>query len=93
MRKFLLAGVIAGLIACGDSAKTQKEIDTLNYKADTILNKADTLINKIVQSDVADSIKSKGGKVLDSAKAKGGRLLNKVEENLGDLKIKHDSTK
>jgi hypothetical protein len=86
MREFLIVFLLAGLVACKGSGNVEAEIGTLK-------NEADTMVNKIENSEVADSIKSKGGRLLDSTKAKGGRVINKLEDKFNDIKNKKDSTK
>ena len=96
MKKFLPFVFIAGLAACDDSSK-------VTIETDSIKNKVDTIVNRIENSEVMDSIKSKGGRILDSVKSKsselwdstkskGGRLIDKGEKKLQNLK-KKDSSK
>lgn len=85
MRRFLMIAVLAGFAACNDSANVKQELDTLTTQADS-------LVKKIGNSEVMDSVKSKGGKLLDSVKSKGGRLLNDAEKKFSELK-KKDSIK
>ena len=84
MRKFLVFVTIAsGLVACENSATAGAELDSAKTKIDT-------LVNKIENSEVVDSIKSKGGVILDSVKTKGGRLMKKVDVKTD---VKTDSVK
>lgn len=86
MKKFLLIVLIAGLAACNDTTKVESGADSLKREIDT-------LAKKVENSEVVDSIKSKGDRLLDSTKSKGGRLVNRLEEKFRDLKNKKDSTK
>ena len=79
MKQFLALILLAGLSACDNSSEIQSELDTTKKKLDT-------LVNRVENSEVVDSIKSKGGKLLDSVKSKGGRLMDKVEEKADDRK-------
>ena len=84
--KFLMVVLIASLAVGWDEAgKVKTDIDTLGKKADTFLK-------RIENSELVDSIQSKGGKILDSVRSKGGKLIDKAEEKFNDLK-KKDSTK
>ena len=85
MRKILMFAGFVGLAACNDSATVKQELDTLKTQADS-------LVKKIENSEVMDSVKSKGGKLLDSVKSKGGRLLDNAEKKFSELK-KKDSSK
>jgi hypothetical protein len=84
MRGFLMILLISWFIACNNSGNVTVEVESLGKKVDTTLDKA-------LNSETADSIRSKGGKILedvktkggeiwDSTKSKGGRLLDKGEK-------------
>ena len=82
MKLFLGMLLMVGLFACDISTSTKVDLDSTK-------NKIDTFVNKVENSEVVDSIKSKGGVILDSVKSKGGKLIDKV-----DIKLdKKDSIK
>ena len=82
MKVFLAMMMVIGLFACDSSTSAKVELDSAK-------NKIDTFVNRVENSEVVDSIKSKGGVILDSVKSKGGKLIDKV-----DIKLdKKDSTK
>ena len=85
MRKILMGVFVAGAISCDNSSKVEVDIDSAAKNIDTAWK-------KIEDSDVIDSVKSKGGKLLDSVKSKGGKLIDKAEKEFNDFK-KKDSTK
>ena len=85
MKRFLMVLLVAGVVSCDNSSKVEVEIDSAAKKIDTAWK-------KIERSDVVDSIRSKGGKLLDSVKSKSGKLIEKAEKELNDIK-KKDSTK
>ena len=72
MKKILTLVLIAGLAACDNGGEVKIDLDSAK-------SKADTLVNRVENSEVVDSIKSKGGKILDSVKSKGGRLIDKAD--------------
>ena len=79
MKLFLGMVMTIGLFACENSTSAKAELDSTKKDIDT-------LVNKIENSEVVDSIKSKGGKILDSVKSKGGKLVEKVDIELGEKK-------
>ena len=83
MKVFLAMMVVIGLFACENSTSAKVELDSTKKDIDTF-------VNKIENSEVVDSIKSKGGQILDSVKSKGGKLIDKVDIKIGDKK---DTTK
>ena len=72
---------IACLASCDNEASVKKEADTLK-------NTIDTLLNKVKNSEAADSLRAKGGRIKDSFESKGGKLLEKAKEKFNDLKKK-----
>ena len=85
MRQVLIVILLVGLVSCDNSTNTKVELNSTKVKLDTF-------VNKVENSEIVDSIKSKGSVILDSVKSKGGKLVNKAEEELNDLR-KKDSTK
>ena len=85
MRKFLMVVLIVGLAACDNSSKVEVEVDSAAKKLDTAWK-------KIENSEIIDSVRSKGGKLLDSVRSKGGKLIDKAEKKVNDFNNK-DSTK
>jgi len=83
MRLFLGMVLLVGLAACENTT-------SVNVDLDSTKNKLDTFVNRVENSEVVDSIKSKGGVILDSVKSKGGKLIDKVDIKIGDKK---DTTK
>jgi hypothetical protein len=75
MKVFFATLVLLGLFACENSTSAKVELDSTKKEIDTF-------VNKIENSEVVDSIKSKGGVILDSVKSKGGRLIDKVDIKL-----------
>jgi hypothetical protein len=79
MKVFFVMVVMAGLVACENST-------SVNVDLDSTKNKIDTFVNRVENSEVVDSIKSKGGVILDSVKSKSGRLIDKVDIKVGEKK-------
>ena len=79
MKAFLVVVVAFGFVACQNSTSVKLDLDSTK-------NKIDTFVNKVENSEVVDSIKSKGGVILDSVKSKGGLLMKKVDVSIGDKK-------
>ncbi|RYZ28884.1 MAG: hypothetical protein EOO10_08060 [Chitinophagaceae bacterium] len=83
MKMFFGVVVLVGLTACENAT-------SVNIDLDSTKNKIDTFVNRVENSEVVDSIKSKGGVILDSVKSKGGKLIDKVDIKIGEKK---DTTK
>jgi hypothetical protein len=83
MKMFLVMVVAVGLFACENSTSAKIELDSAK-------NKIDTFVNRVDNSEIMDSIKSKGGAILDSVKSKGGKLIDKADIRIGEKK---DTTK
>ena len=83
MKRILTVLLVVGLVSCDNSGKVEIDIDSAKQEADT-------LINRVRNSEVVDSIRSKGDKILDSVKSKGGKLIDRVEEEIKDER--NDST-
>ena len=83
MRLFLVMGMAVSLLACENSTSAKIELDSAK-------SKIDTFVNKVENSEIVDSIKSKGGVILDSVKSKGGKLIDKADIRIGEKK---DTTK
>ncbi|HUC80095.1 MAG TPA: hypothetical protein VMR70_04230 [Flavisolibacter sp.] len=83
MKGVLVILLLAGLTACDNPGTVEVDLDSAKKEADT-------LVNKIKNSEVVDSIRSKGGKILDSVKSKGGKLIDKTEDKVAD--VRNDST-
>ncbi len=81
MRVFWVTILIVLFASCKNSSEAKKDIDSLG-------NKVEETVNDAMNSEVADSIRSKGDKILedvkekgteiwDSTKSKGGKLIDK----------------
>ena len=79
MKAFLVVVMAVGLFACENSTSVKVDLDSTK-------NEIDTLVNKVENSEVVDSIKTKGGEILDSVRSKGGELMKKVDVSISDKK-------
>jgi hypothetical protein len=85
MKKLLPVVITAFLFSCNDNSKVENELNSIG-------NKIDTLAKKVDDSEVVDSIKSKGERLVDSSKSKGGRLIKSLDNKLKGIKAKRDTT-
>jgi hypothetical protein len=79
MKRFFAVLLIVGLVSCDNA-------DTVEVDLDSAKKEADTLYNRVKESEVVDSIRSKGEKFIDSVKSKGGKLVDKAEDEIDELR-------
>jgi hypothetical protein len=79
MKRIFTVLLMVGLISCDNSGSVNIDLDSAGKKADTFLN-------RVKNSEVVDSIRSKGDKILDSVKSKGGKLIDKVGEEIDEVR-------
>lgn len=84
MKKILTLLLAVGLLACNNTGEVRIDLDSVK-------SKADTLINKVENSELVDSIRSKGGKIFDTVKSRGGKIIDKAEVEINAVRM--DSTK
>lgn len=79
MKRIFVVLLMIGLISCDNSGSVEVDLDSAK-------GKADTLLNRVRNSEVVDSIRSKGEKILDSVKSKGGKLIDRAGEEIDEMR-------